>query len=76
MVFRLFFATFVTKSRSKILKPSNNQIVMAIKIRLQQSKFKDANNGGKWHARTVNTGDVLTSDLANEIQATTTFTRG
>lgn len=47
---------------------------MAIKIRLQQSKFKDANNGGKWHARTVNTGDVLTSDLANEIQATTTFT--
>lgn len=49
---------------------------MTIKIRLQQSKFKDANNGGKWHARTVNTGDVLTSDLANEIQATTTFTRG
>lgn len=28
---------------------------MAISIRLQQSKFKEANRGGKWHARIVAT---------------------
>lgn len=49
---------------------------MSIKIRLQQSKFKEANRGGKWHARTVNTGDVTTADLAGEIQEATTFSRG
>lgn len=49
---------------------------MSIKIRLQQSKFKEANRGGKWHARTVNTGDVTTKELAQEIQNETTFTRG
>lgn len=49
---------------------------MSIKVRLQQSKFKEPNRGGKWHARTVNTGDVTTKELALEIQAETTFTRG
>ena len=49
---------------------------MSIKIRLQQSKFKEENRGGKWHARTVNTGDVTTAELAAEIQEATTFTRG
>lgn len=49
---------------------------MSIKVRLQQSKFKEKNRGGKWHARTVNTGDVTTSELAAEIQEETTFTRG
>lgn len=49
---------------------------MSIKIRLQQSKFKEENRGGKWHARTVNTGDVSTHELAAEIQEATTFTRG
>lgn len=49
---------------------------MSIKVRLQQSKFKEENRGGKWHARTVNTGDVTTKELADQIQATTTFTRG
>lgn len=49
---------------------------MSIKVRLQQSKFKEANRGGKWHARTVNTGDVTTQQLAYEIQEETTFTHG
>lgn len=49
---------------------------MSVQIRLQQSKFKEENRGGKWHARTVNTGDVTTKELAEEIQEETTFTRG
>lgn len=49
---------------------------MSVQIRLQQSKFKEANRGGKWHARTVNTGDVTTKEIAAEIQEETTFTRG
>ena len=49
---------------------------MSIKIRLQQSKFKEANRGGKWHARTVSTGLVTTDELARNIQADTSFTRG
>lgn len=49
---------------------------MAIKVRLQQSKFKEANRSGRWYARTVSSGDVSTSDLAMEIQNETTFTRG
>ena len=37
---------------------------MAISIRLQQSKFKEANRGGKWHARVVSSGETSTADLA------------
>ena len=49
---------------------------MAISIRLQQSKFKEANRGGKWHARVVSSGETSTADLAAAIQASTSFTRG
>ncbi|MCR5077871.1 MAG: HU family DNA-binding protein [Prevotella sp.] len=49
---------------------------MSVQIRLQQSKFKESNRGGKWHARTVSTGVVTTEDLANAIQENTSFTRG
>lgn len=49
---------------------------MAISIRLQQSKFKEKNRGGKWHARVVSTGITTTEDLAAAIQENTTFTRG
>ena len=41
---------------------------MAITIRLQQSKFKEANRGGKWHARVVSNGETSTADLAAAIQ--------
>ena len=34
---------------------------MAISIRLQQSKFKEANRGGKWHARIVSNGETSTA---------------
>ena len=49
---------------------------MAVKIRLQQSKFKEKNRGGKWHARTVSSGVMTINDLANSIQESTSFTRG
>ena len=49
---------------------------MAISIRLQQSKFKEANRGGKWHARVVSNGETSTADLAAAIQSNTSFTRG
>ena len=49
---------------------------MAISIRLPQSKFKEANRGGKWHARVVSNGETSTSDLAAAIQSNTSFTRG
>ena len=49
---------------------------MAISIRLQQSKFKEENRGGKWHARVVSSGTTSTQDLAEAIQENTSFTRG
>ena len=49
---------------------------MAVKIRLQQSKFKEENRGGKWHARTVSNGVSTIDDLADAIQESTSFTRG
>ena len=49
---------------------------MAVKIRLQQSKFKENNRGGKWHARTVSNGISTINDLSNAIQESTSFTRG
>ena len=49
---------------------------MALSIRLQQSKFKEKNRGGKWHARVVSNGVTSTNDLAESIQENTTFTRG
>ncbi len=48
---------------------------MAIKVRLEKSKFKEANRAGKWYARTVNMGDVTTEELAERIQRNSTFTK-
>lgn len=59
-------------NRVRILKKS----IMAVKIRLQQSKFKEENRGGKWHARTVSNGVSTIDDLADAIQESTSFTRG
>lgn len=49
---------------------------MSIKVRLQQSKFGEADGGGKWHARVVSQGVVTTPELADSIQENTSFTRG
>lgn len=49
---------------------------MSIKIRLQQSKFKEENRGGKWHARIVSEGTATTDELAENIQEATSFSRG
>lgn len=46
---------------------------MALSIRLQQSKFKEKNRGGKWHARVVSNGVTSTNDLAESIQENTTL---
>lgn len=48
---------------------------MAIKVRLEKSKFKEENRSGKWYARTVSMGDVTTNELAEKIQKGNTFTR-
>ena len=48
---------------------------MAIKVRLEKSKFKEANRAGKWYLRTVNMGDVNTNELATKIQQKSTFTK-
>ena len=48
---------------------------MAIKVRLEKSKFKEANRAGKWYARTVSMGDVTTAELASKIQQGNSFTK-
>lgn len=49
---------------------------MAIKVRLQESKFKEKNRANRWFLRTVSQGEVSTETLAENIERSTSFTRG
>lgn len=49
---------------------------MAIKVRLQESKFKEENRANRWFLRTVSQGEVSTETLAKNIERNTSFTRG
>ena len=58
-----------------IVKP-NIQKIMAVFIKLRQSRFKEENGGGKWFAQTVSRGEVHTDDIAKAIEENSTFKRG
>ena len=53
-----------------------HKIIMAVFIKLSQSKNATKSSFGKWYAQTVHTGEVHTDELARRISENTTFRPG
>lgn len=53
-----------------------HKIIMAVFIKLSQSKNATKSSFGKWYAQTVHTGEVHTEELARRISENTTFRPG